>query len=386
MKQKKALMTASVASMIDLFNMDNIHILQELGFEVQVAANFEFGNITSKERVNQFRRELEEAGIKTWHIPIPRSIGDIQNIYRSYSQMRQLCKREQYQIVHTQSPIGGVVARLAAKDMRKAGSHIIYTAHGFHFFKGASKKNWMLFYPIEKIFSRYTDVLITINQEDYQRAKQFHAKEVCYVPGIGMDIEKFQMGGENRQILRQELGFEEEDFVILSVGQLSRRKNQETIIRAMAQISDEKVKYLIVGLGEMEDIDRKLIEQYGLQKRVVLAGYRGDVRELLHAADCFIFPSLQEGLPVALMEAMAAGLPVVCSRIRGNTDLITDGVEGRLVEPMDTVGYVAAVTELKANPDMRQQFCMNAGIKIQKFSSNCVHEIMEDIYRDIEKL
>ena len=169
--KKKALMTASVASMIDLFNMDNIRILQQLGYEVHVASNFKFGSITSQERVDAFRKELKEAGIRVCHIPIPRSIGDIKNIVCSYRQMKRLLEKERYAIVHTQSPIGGVVTRLAAGRIRKHGGKVIYTAHGFHFFKGALKKNWMLFYPIEKFLSRYTDVLITINQEDYQRAR-----------------------------------------------------------------------------------------------------------------------------------------------------------------------------------------------------------------------
>lgn len=380
MSQKKALMTASVASMIDLFNMDNIHILKELGYEVHVATNFAFGSITSQERVDAFRQELEAEGIRTHHIPIPRSIGDIKNIWASYYQMKKLCEQENYKIVHTQSPIGGVVARLAAKKLRKNGTSVIYTAHGFHFYKGASKKNWLLFYPVEKFLSRYTDVLITINGEDYERAKRFHAKKVCYVPGIGVDTEKIGQAIGNRQQLRQELGFKEEDFVLMSVGQLSKRKNQETMIRAMAQISDKNVKYLIVGLGEMEETDRKLVEELHLEQNVVFAGYRGDVKELLHAVDCFVFPSLQEGLPVALMEAMAAGTPIVCSKIRGNVDLVKDGVEGTLVEALDVGAYGKAVVELKAQEKIRENYRKQAWKKIRAFGIESVHEKMKEIY------
>lgn len=383
MRQKKALMMASVASMIDLFNMDNIRILQSLGYEVQVAANFAFGSITSQERVEAFRQELEETGIKAWDIPVPRSIGDWKNISRSYQMLRELCDREQYSIVHTQSPIGGVVGRLAAKGLRKKGSHVIYTAHGFHFFDGAPKKNWILFYPVEKFLSRYTDILITINQEDYRRAQKFHAKNVCYVPGIGVDVDRFGQVSDERDRLRAEFGFSEQDFVVMSVGQLSRRKNQETIIRAMAQIPDEKIRYLIVGQGEMEEKDRELIRELGLQKRVILAGYRGDIDQLLHMADGFVFPSLQEGLPVALMEAMAAGIPVICSKIRGNTDLVTDGQEGRLADSLDVAGFSEAIMELKEHPDLRETYSRNAREKIQGFAIGRVHEEMERIYRSI---
>ena len=380
-RQKKALVTASVASMIDLFNMDNIRILQEMGYEVHVASNFEFGSITSQERVDAFRKELAQAGIKAYHIPIPRSIGDVGNIIRSYLQMKRLCKKQQYDIVHTQSPIGGVVARLAARKLRKSGTKVIYTAHGFHFYKGAPKQNWILFYPIEKYLSRDTDLLITINKEDYRRAQRFHAGKVCYVPGIGVDLERFADKTKDLDRLRQEFGLSEEDFVVLSVGQLSKRKNQETMIRAMAQIQDVHVKYIAVGLGECEEEDRKLIQDLGLEGQVILAGYRDDVDAFLQVADCFAFPSLQEGLPVSVMEAMAAGVPVVCSEIRGNTDLIADGVEGLLVEPEDVKGYARAVVKLKEHPDLAEEYRKRAFEKIEKFDVKRVHGKMQKIYR-----
>lgn len=382
MGQKKALMTASVASMIDLFNMDNIHILQELGYEVHVAANFEFGSITSQERVDEFRRQLEREGIVSYHVPIPRSIGDVRHIAASYRQMKRLIQKEQYKIIHTQSPIGGAVARLAAKKSRKDGYKVIYTAHGFHFYDGAPKKNWLLFYPVEKYLSRYTDVLITINQEDYGRAKTFHAKRVFHMPGIGIDVEKFARQRADREVVRQRFGVLPEDYLLVSVGQLSVRKNQETAIRALGHIPDSHVKYLLAGFGEREETDRALARTLHLEQRVIFAGYQSDMGKLLHAADCFVFPSIQEGLPVALMEAMAAGLPVVCSRIRGNTDLVADGAEGRLVDPMDAAGYAEAVMELRQDPERARAYASRAREKVKAFGRGNVHKKMEEIYRD----
>ncbi len=381
-RQRKALVTASVASMIDLFNMDNIRILRQLGYEVHVASNFAFGSITSQERVDAFREELKQAGILVHHIPIPRSIGDLKNIFLSYRQMKRLCTEQKYDLIHTQSPIGGVIARLCAKKLRAGETKVLYTAHGFHFYQGASKKNWLLFYPIEKYLSRFTDVLITINKEDYKRAKHFHAKRVCYVPGIGVDTERFAGAKEGADKLRQEFGFAQDDFVAVSVGQLSKRKNQETMIRAMAHIPDRKIKYLAVGLGECEAEDRKLIQKLGLKGQAVLAGYREDVDALLKMADCFVFPSVQEGLPVSLMEAMAAGVPVVCSRIRGNTDLVTDGVEGLLTEPMDESGYAKAVLKLKQDSRLRETLRKNAREKIKRYDAKRVHGRMLRIYQE----
>ena len=189
---KKALMLSSVASMIDQFNMENIKILKNLGYEVHVLANFSFGNTTSDERTKEFKEELENMGIKVYNVPIPRKITAIKEMISSYKKIKKVCSENNYDILHCHSPIGGVLARFAFKDFRKKGGKLIYTAHGFHFFKGAPIKNWIIFYPIEKFCSRYTDCLITINKEDYKRAKNFKAKEVKYVPGIGIDTKKIK--------------------------------------------------------------------------------------------------------------------------------------------------------------------------------------------------
>lgn len=378
--KKKALMTASVASMIDLFNRNNIEILQQMGYEVHVAANFKEGNITSDERVREFKKELEQKGVKVYHVSIPRSIFRIKDILVSYIQLKKLCRQERYQLVHTQSPIGGVAARLAAASCRKTGTHVIYTAHGFHFFRGAPLKNWLLFYPVEKLLSRCTDTLITINKEDYLRAKTFSAGRVCYVRGIGIDTKKLSAVTKDSGLIRKEFGFSEEDFVLISVGQLSKRKNQEVIIRAMAQIKDVSVKYLLVGLGEKEAEYRELVDRLNLQDRVILAGYREDIPDLLHMADAFVFPSLQEGLPVALMEAMAAGLPAVCGKIRGNVDLVTDRVEGILADSSDSQAFAEAIVELKEKPDKTALYGENAKKKIRGFRVEVVNEKMKEIY------
>ena len=116
--QKRALQLASVASMIDLFNADNIRILQSLGYAVDVATNFEEGSITSQERVNEYREELKKLNIGTFQIPIPRSISKIGNIVKSYKLVKHLVEENKYQIVHCHSPIGGVVCRLACRKAR----------------------------------------------------------------------------------------------------------------------------------------------------------------------------------------------------------------------------------------------------------------------------
>lgn len=319
----KALMLASVASMIDQFNMDNIRILQELGYEVEVAANFVNGGNITKERVADLKERLAAMSVTVHHVPIPREISKLRDIIQAYQQVKQLCDKEQYRIVHCHSPIGGVIARLAAKDSRKKGTRVIYTAHGFHFYKGASVMNWLVFYPIEKICSYWTDVLITINREDYQRAKKkFHAKKIVYVPGVGVDMEKFKPGQISVEEKRNEIGVNPNDIMLLSVGELNKNKNYGMVIRALHELQIPNIKYCIAGKGELKDSLQQLVHEFCMDEQVLFLGYRTDVAELYQAADLFVFPSHREGLSVALMEAIASCTPVVCSRIRGNEDLV----------------------------------------------------------------
>jgi len=377
----KALILASVASMIDLFNMDNISILKELGYSVDVATNFEYGSITSQDRVNEFRNELEKDEIKTFQMPIPRNITNM-GIIKSYRLLKILVNENQYRIIHCQSPIGGVVCRLACRSSRKKyGTKVIYTAHGFHFFKGARKIAWLIFYPIEKFCSRFTDLLITINVEDYDIAKKFHAKNVEYVPGIGVHTDEFRNATVDRNTKRKEFGFSDEDFVFMSTGQLSVRKNHEVIIKALSKIEDDRVKYLIVGFGELDKELKELVDKLGLNNRVVFAGYRGDVKELLHGVDGYAFPSLQEGLPASLMEAMSVGLPVVCSKIRGNEDLIKDGNGGYLYDPYDIDGFSEGMKRI-AYSKTGEMGLLNIET-MKSFDIKVVREIMKRLYSNI---
>lgn len=372
-------MLASVASMIDLFNMDNIRILKDFGCKVDVAANFQEGSITSQMRVDEFKNELIGQNINVVDVPIPRNIFQISKIVQSYRMVKNLVETRRYRIVHCHSPIGGVIARLACRTARKTGTKVVYTGHGLHFFKGAPFVNWILFYPIERLCSRITDVLIAINQEDYSREKSWNTCRVEYVPGIGVDTDVFQNEVIDRVNLRSEFGFSERDFVFMSVGQLSKRKNHEVIVRALARIKDERVKYLIVGFGELEQKLKQLVKAFALERRVVFAGYRGDVRQLLHAVDAFAFPSLQEGLPVALMEAMAVGLPVVCSRIRGNVDLIENGKGGYLYDAGDIEGFAEGMSKiLNSNNIQLKRYNMKM---MEKFDKKMVQGYMQKLYR-----
>lgn len=375
----KALIVASVASMIQQFNMHNIQLLLDQGYIVDVVCNCKEGNTISDEKVKEMVRELAEKGVSVTHVPIPRKIYDIKGIFNSIKQIRKMCKKEKYVLMHCQSPIGSVVARAAALKARKNGMKVIYTAHGFHFYKGAPKKNWIIFYPIEKVFSYVTDVLITINKEDYTFAKKYmNAKQVEYLPGVGIDTEKFWLENFDEETKRAELGITKNDLMILSVGELNKNKNQEVIIRAIAKLNDSRIHYFIAGKGNKEEYLRNLAKNLGVNLQ--LLGYRADIIELLNTADIFVLPSIREGLSVALMEAMAVGLPCIVSRIRGNVDLIEEGKGGYLCEPDDVDGFKNRIGELIFESKKKTEFSKFNRERITSFDIKEINDKMKLIY------
>jgi glycosyltransferase involved in cell wall biosynthesis len=248
---------------------------------------------------------------------------------------------------------------VASKDARKRGTKVFYTAHGFHFFDGAPLQNWLLFYPVEKHLSRYTDVLFTINWEDYHRAKDyFFAKKVVHLPGIGVDVGKFKPS-ENDQIIRKvkrkELGVQSDEIMLLNVAELAGRKNQKVIIEAMKQVKNQKVKLFIAGQGALKDELTDLIERLGLRDRVTLLGYRDDVRDLYNAADAFIFPSQREGFGIAAIEAMASGLPIITSNVNGIKEYSENGKTGFVNDFRDSEGFAESMDKIADNPDLRRK-------------------------------
>lgn len=375
----KALIVASVASMIQQFNMHNIQLLLDQGYIVDVVCNCKEGNTISDEKVKEMVKELAEKGVSVTHVPIPRKIYDIKGIFKSIKQIRKMCKKEKYALMHCQSPIGSVVARAAAIKARKNGMKVIYTAHGFHFYKGAPKKNWIIFYPIEKVFSYVTDVLITINKEDYRFAKRnMNARKIVYIPGVGVDIEKFRNVSCDRVSKRKELGLKENDFFILSVGELNQNKNHEVIIKAIALLKNPKIHYYIAGIGNKEEYLKKLANE--LNVHLHLLGYREDIPELLMSADLFAFPSYREGLSVALMEAMAAGLPCVVSNIRGNVDLIENSKGGFLFDPRNEADAKLAIERLIIDSEKREKMKLVNLKNINKYSKEHVMNKIKKIY------
>ena len=375
----RALVYASVASMIQQFNMENIRLLQEAGYQVDVACNLEQGSTITPEAIAAMTAELESKGVRVIHIPVPRKITAVGEIIQSFRMTRRLMKERHYSLIHCHSPIGGILCRLANRFSGRYGTaRMLYTAHGFHFFKGAPLMNWLIFYPLEWFCSRYTDVLITINHEDHAFAQaRLKARETAYVPGIGVDVEKFRAAVAETQSVKEELELRDAQTILVSVGELSVRKNHEVVLRALARQELGDYRYLICGLGPLEEQLKALVRELKLEDRVRFLGYRTDVPRIMNAADIYVFPSLQEGLPVALMESMAAGKAAACSRIRGNTDLI-DEEGGVLFDPTSVDDCADAIGRLLASDYVRMGR-YNAQ-KIKGFSRETVNGHMARLY------
>ena len=337
-------------------------------------------DIATNELIKDVPECYKDWNCKVYHIDTSRSPLNKGNIL-AIKQIKELVEQEQYDIVHCHTPIAAMCTRFACRKARKNGTKVIYTAHGFHFYKGAPLKNWLIFYPIEKLCACFTDVLITINQEDYALAqKKLKAKRIEYVPGVGIDTSKYFDVVVDKTSKREELAIPQNATLLISVGELNDNKNHETVIRALSQISDKNLYYIIAGIGNKKEDLERIAKECDVSDRVKLLGYRTDVIELYKCADVCVFPSFREGLSVALMEAMSCGLPCAVSKIRGNTDLIDEN-GGALFDPFSVEDCARAISDLlDDNISEKSEYNVN---KVQQFSLGTVMAKMDEIYQSV---
>jgi glycosyltransferase involved in cell wall biosynthesis len=301
--------------------------------------------------------------------------------YSAYKKLKKLIIEKNYDVVHTHTPVASVCARLACRNLDNV--KVIYTAHGFHFFNGAPLKNWLIYYPVERWLARYTDILITINKEDYSRAQTLKAKKVAYIPGVGLDTKKFGRVVVDKSAKRRELGVPDDAFVLLSVGELNKNKNHETIIKAVAKLNNPKVYYIICGSGSRKHYLNELAKNLGLEKQVKLLGFRNDIAEICKSADIFAFPSHREGLGIAALEAMAAGLPIVTAHIHGIIDYSVDGITGYTCNPADVDGFAKSIDKLLKCPEKRLAMAAHNIEAVKAFDISNVSKRMQEIYSGI---
>lgn len=310
-----------------------------------------------------------------------RSLFDIRSNYLAIRNLMELLRKERIDVIHCNTPIGGLVGRICGLAARVP--KVIYTVHGFHFYKGASLINNTVYKWAEQLMARCTDVITTMNREDYEAAQRLPLRNggrVYYVPGVGIDTEDFQRQDIDRAAVRRSLGLREDDVVLIAMGDLIKRKNYAASIQAIARARNPKLQFLICGKGPELDKLRTLAERLAVEQQIHFLGFRQDIKVLLAISDMFLFTTYQEGLPRSMMEAMAAGLPCIASRIRGNVDLIEDGTGGLLRHPDDIDGFAEAINTLAGNEGLRRRMGIDNLRMIQKYDVEVVRREITKIF------
>ena len=371
----KILYVATVLSHICQFHLPYLRMLKEQGHEIHVAAH---NNLAVK---NGLQLRYADRHIE---IPFERSPFDRRNI-RAYWALKKLIDGGNYDLIVCNTPVGGILTRLAARKARKRGTKVVYIAHGFHFFQGAPRKNWLLYYPLEKHFSRLCDMVITINEEDYQLAKSRFPVCVEHIHGIGADGNRYHPVSREEQLdMRQREGLSEEDFVVLCTGELNDNKNQKTLIAAAAMLKERipHLKVLLGGNGPREQELKAQIREHGLEDTVRFLGYRTDLERVVPAADVVVSCSRREGLPLNIVEAMLCEKPIVASINRGHRELVKDGVTGFLCAPDDAAGFSDALEVLSKNAELGRKFGRMGREKAQPYQVSVVAKSLEKLLLD----
>ena len=368
---RKILIVTSSYIFIRGFLIPHIKHLTENGWEVHVASKNDGTTIP------YVHKQID--------IPIQRSPFRVGNLI-AVNQLKKVIKEERYDIVHCHTPIGAMVARLAAKDYRKSlGVKVIYMTHGLHFYMGAKRVNWLLYFSAEKFLARYTDAIITINSEDCSNAKRYFPEipHQYTTPGIGYDIKHV---GETPRLskaeLRHQYGIKEDDFVCLYIARYTLDKNHKFLINSLKEIQKRipKIKLMFVGDGEEMVSCRKLSTELGVEQSVIFAGYQLNITDYLHMADVGVSPSVCEGLGLGLVEEMCIALPIVASHVRGHRDLIEHGRNGLLYELNSTEDFVEKLALLHNNPEKAREIGHNAQIGIKKYAVENIIPMIDDIY------
>lgn len=367
----KVLFVASVYAHLVAFHIPFMQLLQRRGYEVHAAA----AQDDCKCRI------LSDLGVVCRNVPFSRSPFSPVNA-AAYRSLKQLLLDEHYELVHLHTPVAAFLGRLAAAASNQ--KHVLYTAHGFHFYRKAPLVNWLLYYPSEKLAARWTDGLIVMNHEDFMLGERLGfrpGQDLFHVHGVGVDLRTYSGPAREESRLRVELGVSPEEVVVTCIAELSARKNQRFLIKAWERVSRNcsNCVLLLVGDGSDKDALMKVVERKKIP-RVRFLGYRGDIPAILANTDIIALVSKHEGLPRCIMEAMAAGKPVVASRVRGNRDLVDDKTTGLLVRLGDVVDLSRAIEMLIRSPELRSRMGQAGFGKIRPYCLEAVLHEMDAIY------
>lgn len=356
---KKVLFVASGARHFRSFHLPYFKWFKDHGYEVHAAA-YDNGGMPL------------DGCDKFINIPFERSPYSFGNI-RAYKMLKETLINGEYDVVHCHTPMAAALTRLAARKLRKKGLKVIYTAHGFHFFKGAPATGWLIYFPVEKFLSRYTDAIITINREDFEATKKYGFKcgKSYLVPGIGVNTTKFETtSDEIRYKLRLEYNFPAEAFILFYAAEFSVRKNQQFIIRLVPELlkTIPNLLVLFAGNGPRLDEMKQLAVNLGVESNIKFLGYRRDIVKLVSLSDVGVSSSRQEGLPINVAEYMSVGLPVVVSYERGHKEMVVDGVNGFIYNLSNAQQFVDDIVKLYQDPSLRRKMGNASRTHIEKFS------------------
>lgn len=368
--------------MISQFNMLNIEILHEYGYDVEIACNFLHGNNIDEEEKERFRNELKEKNVVVHQIDFTRNFFRVFQHIKAYNQLKKLKKSTHYDLVHCHMPISALITKFTFRHERKKGTRVMYTAHGFHFFKGAPLKNWILLYPLEKISSMWLDSLILINTEDYERAKRkMLAKNVYLTPSVGVDIDRFKNYKGNRDSVLKELNVPSDAFVILSVGELIHKKNHMSVLKALDKIKNPNIYFVVVGIGADTFLLNETVKQMNLTNNVRFLSYQKEIEKIYHACDCLVHVPFREGLGMAPLEAMACGKPLISSYINGIKDYTENEVSGLCVSPFSVDEIADAINRIYEDKDLREKCSLNNVKTVMKYDKSNTRKLLEEVYK-----
>lgn len=372
----KILIVSTVSGTINTFLIPHIKWLIEKGNEVSVASNY----------AEDIDDRISELGCTIYSVPFQRNPLKIEN-YQALKSIKQIVLNGKYEMVHVHTPVASLLTRFACRKIK--GVTMVYTSHGFHFFNGAPMKNWIIYCTLERLAARWTDVLITMNDEDFDYGQKLTLRSniPCFkVHGVGVDLNKFSpISREEKLALRSEYQYNPNDFIVIYVAELSYRKQQDLLIKAISRLQKNinQIKLLLVGDGELLETYKKMAANFKLDNQVEFLGYRKDIDKLLAMSDIAVSTSRQEGLPVNIMEAMATGLPIVVTNCRGNRDLITNNYNGIVVGVNDEKACANAIEKVYRSNKTRTIFSKNNINSIQTYKINNILSEMEEIYSNI---
>lgn len=385
---KNILILTTTSDFLEKFEVENVQILRDMGCCIHYASN------TLKEQALFDEAKLRSMDIRIHTIAIERSPYMFRYNYKALKEIIEIVKANNIDVIHCHTPVGGLLGRLAGRNFKKRGLKIIYTAHGFHFYRGAPILNNTMYYFVEKLMAHFTDVLIVINEEDYKNARKLHLKKggkVYKIPSVGLDREKFKpMSEEEKKKKRKELGIAEDEFFLVSVGELNENKNHVVVLKMLAklkmQYGDINIKYGICGDGFYRERMERWIVQANLTKEVTIYGFTKQVTDIVGCADAMIFPSKREGLGMAALEALAMGIPVLASDNRGTREYMKDGQNGYVCKYDDVSGFLRGTRKIQRQTlKEKEQMAKRCRDSVERFDKKYSNKIMREIYEELDR-